>query len=92
MTLGQCWTVLSNLDQTDVGDQMARVTRFLRFFLHDGAVYAASDVPAEPFIGEHVASVFVYFCQVADGIDSLLQAEFGGRTAFLESSPSALKH
>ncbi|WP_295407330.1 YbjN domain-containing protein [uncultured Thiocystis sp.] len=67
-------------------------TWFLHFFLHDGAVYAAADLPAVPFIGEHVASVFVYFCQVADGIDSLLQAEFGGRTAFLESSPSALKH
>ncbi|MBK5966659.1 hypothetical protein CCR95_21920 [Thiocystis minor] len=67
-------------------------TRFLHFFLDNGAVHAAADVPAEPFIGVHVSSVFLYFCQIADGIDSLLQAEFGGSTTFLESAPSLLKH
>ena len=29
---------------------------------------------------------------IADGMDSLLQEEFGGQTAFVESMPSLMKH
>jgi hypothetical protein len=29
---------------------------------------------------------------IADGMDSLLQSEFGGKTAFIESMPSSMKH
>lgn len=58
---------------------------FMRFYFHDGIVYATAELLAEPFIGAHVGAVFRYFCQIVDGIDDLLQAEFGGRTRFDES-------
>jgi T3SS (YopN, CesT) and YbjN peptide-binding chaperone 1/T3SS (YopN, CesT) and YbjN peptide-binding chaperone 3 len=66
--------------------------RHLHFVAQNDGVYALADLPAEPFVSEHVASVFLYFCQIADGIDSLLQGEFGGQTAFAETVPSVLKH
>lgn len=69
-----------------------RGLRHLHCFVHEGSVYAVADIPAKPFAGEVVASVFQYFCQIADGMDSLLQAELGGRTAFDEMLPSALRH
>jgi len=67
-------------------------TMFLRLFFHNRIVYAATELLAEPFISAHVGAVFLYFCQIADGIDSVLQAEFGGRTRFDESNASSLKH
>lgn len=66
--------------------------RHLHCFVHQGSVYAVADVPAKPFAGDPLVNVFQYFCQIADGIDGLLQGEFGGRTAFVETLPSALKH
>lgn len=66
--------------------------RHLHFFVHDDCVYAVADVWAKPFAGEHVADVLLHFCQVVGDIDSLLQAELGGRSAFDEASPSVLKH
>ncbi len=88
--------ILADIEETPellarLNDINAHV-RHLHFVVQNGGVYALADVPAEPFVSEHVASVFLYFCQIADGIDSLLQSEFGGQTAFIESLPSVLKH
>ncbi len=66
--------------------------KHLRLLIKDRVVYAVADAPAEPFIAEHVASAFLYFCHISDGIDSLLQTEFGGKTAFAELAPNSLKH
>jgi hypothetical protein len=64
----------------------------LHVYLRDGIIFAVSDLPATPFVPEHIAGAAQAFFQIADGIDTLLQAEFGGRTAFAESMPSVLKH
>ena len=64
----------------------------LHVYLRDGIIFAVSDLPATPFVPEHLAGAAQAFFQIADGIDTLLQAEFGGRTAFAESMPSVLKH
>jgi hypothetical protein len=61
-------------------------------YLRDGIIFAVSDLPATPFVPEHLVGAAQAFFQIADGIDTLLQAEFGGRTAFAESMPSVLKH
>jgi hypothetical protein len=39
-----------------------------------------------------VESVLRDFCQLTDGIDGLLQVEFGGRTAETATDPSPSKH
>lgn len=33
-----------------------------------------------------------HFCNIADSIDNLLLSEFGGTIAFVESTPSSLRH
>ena len=57
-----------------------------------GTIFAVSDLPAAPFVAEHVGHGAQAFFRIAEGIDGLLQAKFGGRTAFSESMPSMLKH
>lgn len=69
----------------------ARV-RHLHFFWHDTVVWAVTDVPAEPFVAAHVQGVLRDFCQLADGIDGQLQAEFGGRTAEATTDPGPTRH
>ena len=64
----------------------------MRFYYQNGVIYGASDISAVPYVIAHVVQAFTHFCKIADGMDSLLQAEFGGRTAFIESMPSLMKH
>ena len=64
----------------------------LHVYLRDGIIFAVSDLPATPFVPEHLTGAAEAFFQIADGIDTLLEAEFGGRTALAESMPSVLKH
>ncbi|CAL1241946.1 T3SS (YopN, CesT) and YbjN peptide-binding chaperone 1 [Candidatus Methylocalor cossyra] len=65
---------------------------FTRFVYRNGAIFGLVDAPAIPFVADHVAQAFRQLCTVADGIDDLLQAEFGGQTAFLEPVTNAYKH
>lgn len=64
----------------------------MRFIYRNGTIFAIADVAAEPFVSAHVAQAFEHFCAIADGMDNLLQAEFGGRIAYDETMPSLLKH
>ena len=65
---------------------------FARFVHRNGAIFGLVDVAALPFVADHVARAFRQLCAVADGIDDLLQAEFGGQTAFLEPVTSTYRH
>lgn len=64
----------------------------MRFYFQNGVIYGASDISAVPYVSAHVVQALAHFCEIADGMDSLLQGEFGGRTAFIESTPSLIKH
>lgn len=64
----------------------------MRFYFQNGVIYGASDIYAVPYVAAHVVQSLAHFCAIADGMDSLLQAEFGGRTAFVETMPSLMKH
>lgn len=61
-----------------------------RFSVHDGVVFAEADVAAEPIVAKHVDLALRRFCGATDGVDVMLQREFGGRTAFNDPSPGAL--
>lgn len=45
-------------------------------------VFGVVDVPADPVVHDHVLRACGVLGQLADDIDDLLQAEFGGKTAF----------
>lgn len=64
----------------------------VRFSVHDGVVFAEADVAAEPIVAKHVDLALRRFCGATDGVDVLLQREFGGRTGFIERLPGALLH
>lgn len=64
----------------------------IRYFWINGAIYAALDVPVDPFASEHVASAYRHFSTVVDDVDDLLQSEFGGQTSFHEWVPSTARH
>ena len=47
-------------------------------------VVVSVDVPATPFVAEHVAEACLQVGSLADEIGGTLQKEFGGRRAFEE--------
>ena len=74
-----------------LNDMNARET-LMRFLFRNETVYATAAICAVPFVGPHLMQAFAHFCAVADGVDSLLREEFGGKTAFVESLQSSIKH
>jgi hypothetical protein len=69
-----------------------RGSREVRYFVNDSTVFAVADVAIDPFVEANVANAYRYFCQVADDVDDLLQAEFGGKTMFKQWVPSTARH
>lgn len=61
--------------------------RFARLFFTEGTVIAALDIFAVPLSAEHITDACSVLGNIADQVDDLLQAEFGGRTAFGEFRP-----
>ena len=78
--------VLARLNEVNAGETL------MRFTFRNGSIFGEANISAAPFVSAHVAQAFVHFCAVADGMGSLLQNEFGGRTSFGEAMPSLLKH
>ncbi len=64
----------------------------LHLFWRNGAVLAVAQLPAEPFVEQHLATLLKEFLQAANGIDSLLQVEFGGTTSLAKAMPSRARH
>lgn len=88
--------ILRNVEETPViysklNDFNASAT-LIRFYYQNGLIYGAADIAAVPYVDKHVIQTFVHFCEMVDGMDSLLQAEFGGGTVFAESMPSLMRH
>lgn len=81
------------LENVKVGDRLVnRVhalnseVRFVRFFMLDGIVFAATEMFTSPFVAEHVSSACLQLGSLADEIGGTLQEEFGGRRAFEEGA------
>ena len=73
-------------------DSLNASAGLVRFSVHDGVIFAEADVAAEPIVAKHVDLALRRFCDATDGVDVMLQREFGGRTAFIEQLPGALLH
>ena len=77
---------------------LARLNEFntgashLHFFFREGNIYAMADLPAVPMVARHLSGVFHLFCELADGVDELLAAEFGGTIRYSGDMPSRLRH
>ncbi|MCL4744601.1 MAG: hypothetical protein KJZ83_04210 [Burkholderiaceae bacterium] len=73
-------------------NEINRGTGHMHLFLDDETVYAVSEIAATPLVREHLERGLNNFCQIADGLDDLLEAEFGGRKLTPDSMPSSLRH
>ena len=77
---------------------LARLNEFntgashLHFFFREGNIYAMADLPAVPMVARHLGDVLHLFCELADGVDELLAAEFGGTIRYSGDMPSRLRH
>ena len=65
-------------------DKLNSEVRFVRFFVLDGTVFAATEMFTSPFVAEHVASAYLQLGSLADEYGRVLQKEFGGQRAFEE--------
>ena len=72
-------TLLRKLNQINDGAHR------IRCFFHSETVYASLDVPASPFMPEHLTAGIGEFTEVVEGLAIVLRAEFSGN-ALLQSS------
>lgn len=52
----------------------------VHFFLRDETVYGVVDIPAFPFVDEHILHAIGQILKAAEGISEMLQEQFGGRS------------
>ena len=64
----------------------------IRVFLHDHVVYAALDVPADPFVPAHMVAAMNEFSEVAEGLAIVLRAESSGKAIIEPSGPFSGLH
>lgn len=78
--------VLANLETHDrVFERLNELNSQLQLvrlvFVH-GTIFAVADVAIEPFVPEHVLRACRALGDLSHELDEMLEAEFGGRTAF----------
>lgn len=78
--------ILSHLNDMNAREPM------VHFVVRGDAIFALSDTCVAPFVADHVNLALSHFCVIVDGMDSLLQTDFGGQTTFTELMPSSLRH
>ncbi len=88
--------ILRDVEETDgicsrLNDINANIS-LVRFVFQNGAIFAIADIGAEPFNAQQVVQAMSHFGSIADEMDSLLQGEFGGHTAFIDTMVSTSRH
>lgn len=78
--------ILAHLNEMNAREPM------VHFVVRGDAIFALSDTCVAPFVADHVNLALSRFCVIVDGMDSLLQTDFGGQTTFTELMPSSLRH
>lgn len=86
---------------TEVEESMAMLQRLnelnanlgsMHLLFVRGSVQAVCETPAWPFVPEQVQHALLDFCEICDGLDELLQAEFGGTIFRDQRMPSLARH
>lgn len=62
-------------------------THPMRVFWHDEVVYAALDIPVDPFMPAHLAAAMNEFSEVAEGLAIVLRASFSGKAVIEPPEP-----
>jgi hypothetical protein len=64
----------------------------LRCFIRDETVWATLDVPAAPFIQDHLAAAMHEFSELAEGLAIALRAQFSNKTVIEPPDPIVCLH
>ena len=65
---------------------------FMHFFVRAKTIYAISEITALPLQCTVIAKTMGIFSAIADGIDEMLQTEFGGKAMHPRQVKSAMIH
>ncbi|NLT67795.1 MAG: YbjN domain-containing protein [Acidobacteria bacterium] len=65
---------------------------FMHFFIRDKVIFAISEISAASLQYGTVAESMGRFSAIADGVDEMLEFEFGGKTLRLANAESAMVH
>ena len=82
----ECAELFERLNDMNVNE------RSMRLMYQNGVIFAVAETAGVPFVSAHVVQTYQRFCVVVDGLDSLVQEEFGGLTAFPEPVPAHALH
>ncbi|BAL23474.1 hypothetical protein [Azoarcus sp. KH32C] len=64
----------------------------LHLFFRDATIFPVSETPGVPLLQAHIAAALSRFCEIVDGLDELIEAEFGGHRIEFEAMQSATIH
>lgn len=79
--VGETPSLLRKLNRINDGNHR------IRLFWNEDAVFAALDLPADPFVPAHLVSAINEFSELAEGLAIVLRAEFSGNTVIEPSGP-----
>lgn len=65
---------------------------FMHFFVHNKIIYAISEITASPLQYVVLKNSMGAFSAIADGVDEVLQVEFGGKTMHFRPAKSTMIH
>ncbi len=82
----ECPELFEQLNDMNVNE------RAMRLVYQNGVVYALAEIAAVPFVSAHIIQTYQQFCVAADGMNTQLQEEFGGLTAFPDPAQSHVLH
>ena len=64
----------------------------MHFFHRNGTIFAMAEIPAAPFIADHVIQSMSMFAEISDSVNKLISSEFGGKKESAENMPSFQIH
>lgn len=64
----------------------------IHFYLRDETVYGVVDIPALPFVAEHILHAIGQILKAAEGISKMLQEQFGGQPECRDWAASPTNH
>lgn len=64
----------------------------VHFYLRDETVYGVVDIPALPFVAEHIVHAIGQILKAAEGISKMLHEQFGGRSECCDWTASSTNH
>jgi hypothetical protein len=90
--------LLHEIEESDlllrVLNELNAKQKLVSFYLDGSTVFAEAGICIAPFVAAHVIDAFARFCDAINGVEQMLQLNFGGNKMFsdLKNFDDALNH